>query len=84
MTDTTGGGGQGGSPDRKRDFRLVGIGIAAVLLIWFALDNLQRVPINFWVTSAKTSAIVVIIISGVLGAVITLLVQRRRRPSKKS
>jgi uncharacterized integral membrane protein len=74
-------GSSGSKPrDRKRDTRLVLMGVAAVLLVWFALANLNSVQIHFWVYSTKhTPLIVVIIISGLLGAALALLATRRRR-----
>ncbi len=65
--------------DRKRDVRLVLTGVVAVLLVWFALINLQDVEIHFWLTSTRSPLIVVIVISGVLGAAVALLAQRLRR-----
>lgn len=65
--------------DRKRDVRLVLSGVAAVLLVWFALANLQDVKIHFWVRSTTSPLIVVIVISGVLGAVIALMLSRMSR-----
>jgi uncharacterized integral membrane protein len=70
--------------DRRRDARLVLTGVVAVLLVWFALVNLQDVEIHFWLRSGKSPLIVVVVISGVLGAAIALLAQRiarkRRHP----
>lgn len=70
--------------DRRRDVRLVLSGVAAVLLVWFALANLQDVTIHFWVTTTRSPLIVVIVISGVLGAAIALALsrmsRRRRQP----
>ena len=70
--------------DRKRDARLVLSGVAAVLLVWFALANLQDVTIHFWVTTTRSPLIVVIVISGVLGAAVALALsrmsRRRRQP----
>lgn len=75
--------GEGSAPasrDRKRDTWLVLTGVAAVLLIWFALANLNSVQIHFWVYSTHhTPLIVVIVISGLLGAAVALLATRRRR-----
>jgi uncharacterized integral membrane protein len=73
-------------PDRGRgrDVRLVLTGICAVLLVWFALANLQQVSIRFWVVTARSSLIVVIAISVLLGAGGAALlgrVTRRRRQS---
>jgi uncharacterized integral membrane protein len=67
--------------DRRRDTRLVVMGIAAVLLVWFAVDNLQTVEIHFWVHTTKAPAIVVVAIAVALGAAVFLLVSRftRRR-----
>jgi uncharacterized integral membrane protein len=73
----------GPARDRSRDMRLVATGVAAVLLVWFALANLQDVTIRFWVSSARAPLIVVIAISGVLGAFVWALAarsRRRRRP----
>jgi uncharacterized integral membrane protein len=75
----------GDRDDRKHDARLVLIGVVAVLLVWFALANLQDVPIHFWITTTRAPLIVVIALSGVLGAVIGLLAgRRRRRPRERS
>lgn len=81
MTDqTSSDGGEHPAPrDRRRDARLVLSGVASVLLVWFALVNLTRVSITFWLSTTKAPLIVVIVISGVLGAVITLLLTRRTR-----
>jgi uncharacterized integral membrane protein len=79
--------GSSGSPprDRKRDTRLVLLGVAAVLLVWFALANLNSVQIHFWVYSTKhTPLVVVIIISGLLGAGVALLATRHRRKSTEA
>lgn len=65
--------------DRRRDTRLIVTGVVTVLLLWFALANLQDVSIHFWVSTTKAPLIVVIVISGLLGAAIGLLAQRRRQ-----
>jgi uncharacterized integral membrane protein len=57
---------------------VVGVAVAVVLLVWFALANLSRVRIDFWVFHRGAPLIVVIVISGLLGALITALVMRRR------
>ncbi len=72
-----------GSPestrDRRRDGSLVVIGVVAVLLVWFAIGNSQDVRIHFWVTSTHAPLWIVVVLSGVMGALIALLVSRRRR-----
>jgi uncharacterized integral membrane protein len=65
--------------DRKRDFRLIAIGVVVVLLVWFALGNSQKVKVHFWVVSTNAALVVVIVISGFLGAAIGSLLRRRRR-----
>ena len=64
--------------DRRRDVRSVVIGVAAVLLVWFAVANLQDVTIHFWVHTTHTSLVLVVLISGLLGSLLTLMVVRRR------
>jgi uncharacterized integral membrane protein len=66
--------------DRKRDVRLVALGVSAALLVWFALGNLRNVSIEFWVTHERAPLIVVIAISGLLGALIATMALRRRAP----
>jgi uncharacterized integral membrane protein len=72
-----------GARPRHRDLRVAVTGAVAVFLVWFAVANLQDVKIRFWVTSATAPLIVVIAISGFLGAVVAGLVARatRRRRS---
>lgn len=75
----------GGAParDRVREARLVATGVALTLLLWFAFANLQRVPIHFWLVSASAPLIVVIVVSGFLGAAVSALwswsARRRKR-----
>lgn len=88
MADVTGtsGAGTGGPPgrDRKRDIRMVGTGIGAGLLIWFAVANLQDVEIHFWVSTTKAPLIVVIVIAGLLGAGVATLAGYLRRRGRDS
>jgi uncharacterized integral membrane protein len=71
-------GGDGKQVDRPHQARLVGILIAGILLGWFALANTRRVQIDFWVFHRQSPLILVILISGLLGALITFLVMRRK------
>jgi uncharacterized integral membrane protein len=68
---------------RSRDVRMVVTGVVAVLLIWFAVANLQDVKIHFWVTTTTAPLIGVIVIAGGLGgAIASLVLLRRRRPRR--
>lgn len=69
-------------PDRRRQASLIGVAIAVVLLAWFALANLRDVRIDFWVFNRNAPLILVIVISGLLGALITALVMRRKGKDK--
>jgi uncharacterized integral membrane protein len=62
--------------DRKGNVRLVGLGVAGVLLVWFALANLGSVSIKFWISERRAPLILVIVIAGLLGALIAVLAQR--------
>jgi uncharacterized integral membrane protein len=74
------GGGKG--TDRRREATLIGVGVAVVLLAWFALGNFHDVSIEFWVFKRQAPLIIVIVISGLLGALITALVMRRKPKAK--
>ena len=65
-------------PDRRRQATVVGVAIAVILLAWFALANLRTVRIDFWVFDRQAPLILVIAISGLLGALIGALVMRRK------
>jgi uncharacterized integral membrane protein len=75
-------GGDGKPMDRRHQFRLVGILALGVLLGWFALANIGRVRIDFWVFHRQAPLIVVILISGLLGALIAALIMRRKPKPK--
>jgi putative membrane protein len=71
---------EGGGPARAargHRARLVAVAVVVALLAWFALANLRRVRIDFWVFSRDAPLILVIVISGLLGALITYLAMRR-------
>lgn len=63
--------------DRRHRVRLLAVALAVALLAWFAVANLRQVRIDFWVFHRQAPLIVVILISGLLGALITFLVMRR-------
>jgi uncharacterized integral membrane protein len=64
--------------DRRHQVRLIAILVVGILLGWFALANTRRVKIDFWIFHRQAPLIVVILISGLLGALITYLVVRRK------
>jgi uncharacterized integral membrane protein len=72
----------GKSVDHRRRMTLIGVGIAGVLLGWFALANLRDVRIDFWFYNRQAPLILVIVISGLLGALIGALVMRRKDKDK--
>jgi len=78
-TDPLDHGGEGRpAVDRRRQVTMVGVAVAVILLAWFALANLNRVQIDFWVFHRHAPLILVIVISGLLGALITALIMRRK------
>jgi uncharacterized integral membrane protein len=64
--------------DRRQQVRLIAVIVALVLLVWFALANFHRTRIEFWVFHRDVPVILVIVISGLLGALITALIMRRK------
>ena len=71
-------GGRGKEADRRHQVRLVGVAVGGILLGWFALANFGKVRIDFWVFHRQAPLILVIVISGLLGALITALIMRRK------
>jgi uncharacterized integral membrane protein len=72
------GGGEEKVVDRRRQVRLVAIAVMVILLGWFAVANVRKVQIDFWVFHRQAPLILVIVISGLLGALIALLIMRRK------
>ena len=70
--------GAGRGADRRHQATLVGVAVAVILLAWFAVANLRKVQIDFWVFNRQAPLILVILISGLLGALITALIMRRK------
>ena len=77
-------GGENRKADRGQRVRLAGVAAAVVLLAWFALANLRQVRIDFWVVNREAPLILVILISGLLGALIAFLVMRRSPSSGRA
>ncbi len=69
---------------QRRPARIVLTGVALVLLVWFAVANFQDVRIHFWVSTTSAPLIVVIVISGFLGASVSGLWSRRRRKRREA
>ncbi len=65
--------------DGRRTARLVVLGAALVLLVWFVVGNAHSVEVSFWVATVKTSLIAVILVSAALGAVLALVASKSRR-----
>lgn len=57
----------------------IAVGVAFVLLAWFAIANSDSVRVHFWVTSVRAPVVVVIALSALLGVLI-LALWRRARP----
>jgi uncharacterized integral membrane protein len=73
----------GAKTERRRQVVLVGVAVAVIVLVWFALGNIHDVSIRFWIYQRRAPLIIVILISGLLGALITTLVTRRRPKVKE-
>jgi uncharacterized integral membrane protein len=79
----SGDGSAGKDVDRRQQVRLVGVAVGGILLGWFALANFGKVRIDFWVFHRQAPLILVIVISGLLGALITALIMRRKPKSEE-
>jgi len=68
---------------RRLDTRTVLAVVAGVLLLWFAVENLQTVTIHFWVSSARAPIVLVIVVAAGLGGFVVWLSRRWHRPSRR-
>lgn len=50
-----------------------------IILVWFVLANTQEVTVRWLVWTTEAPLIVVLVVTAVVGALITLLMQRRGR-----
>jgi uncharacterized integral membrane protein len=75
-------GGESKKADLRYRFRLVAILVLGILLGWFALANIGSVRIDFWLFHRQAPLILVIVISGLLGALIAALIMRRNTKAK--
>ncbi len=62
---------------RREQARTAGLVILAVLITLFAVLNLESVEVNWIFGSGKAPLIIVIVISVLVGIVLTYLVERR-------
>lgn len=58
-------------------------GLLTVLLLWFVLANTQSVQVSFLFISKEAPLFIVLIFTALLGALITLLMQRKGRKAAK-
>ena len=87
-TSTGAGGSSGGGPKLdqrgKRELRRqVGVAILAILITLFAVFNLNEVKVSYVFGSGKAPLIIVIVISMLVGIVITYLAERLPRKRRK-
>lgn len=73
---------QSGRSPARFDRRQVATVVAAILLVWFAISNWQRVGIHFWIVSAHASLTVVIAVSAALGGFVVWVTRRRARAGR--
>ena len=66
-------------PKRREQARTVGLLILAVIITLFAVLNVDQVKVNWIVGSGKAPLIIVIVVSLLVGIVLTHFVERRRR-----
>lgn len=59
--------------------RLIAAVLVVAAVVWFAVDNRQRVRIDWWVADRESRLIYVIIVSAVLGAVADRLIISKLR-----
>ena len=67
------------SMKKRRDWGMLGLGAAVVLLIWFALANTAEVTVSFWGYHGHTHVISVIVICALLGGCAGFALGRQRR-----
>ena len=67
----------------RRLWQMIPTLLGVILLVWFAVANTRKVRIDFWVFNRQAPLILVIVISCLLGAVITALIMRRKPKSEE-
>jgi len=81
VADDRGGDDRGRRPSEQRALngRLIGFGVIAVLLVWFALINTESVKVSWIFGTSEIPLIWVIVISAVAGAIIGGIIGLVRR-----
>lgn len=77
---------EGSTQDGSRRLSRVRVMVAVLLVagvVWFALDNRQRVTIDWWVAERESRLIYVIVVAALLGALSDRLLGRWRRGRSK-
>jgi len=64
--------------------RWIVAGVAAVLLLIFAIQNSERVDVDFLVFDAQVRVVTVIVVAGALGFVVGWLLARPSRAERKA
>ncbi len=70
-------------PRRRPPIRLIVGGLVALLVLWFALVNRQRVKIDFILFERDARMIYIILGSAFLGAIAGVLVRHHRRRERR-
>jgi uncharacterized integral membrane protein len=70
-------------PRQRPPMRLIVGGIAAVLVLWFAIANWQRVTIDYIIFERESRLFFVILGSALLGALAGALLRRARRRDRR-
>ncbi|MCL4289983.1 MAG: hypothetical protein KJ051_06870 [Thermoleophilia bacterium] len=77
---------EGSTQDGSRRLSSLRVMVAVLLVagvVWFALDNRQRVTIDWWVAERESRLIYVIVVAALLGALSDRLLGRWRRGRSK-
>jgi len=70
-------------PRQAPPIRLIVGGLIAVLVVWFALVNSQRVEIDFILFERESRLIYIILGSAILGAIAGVLMRRHRQRERR-
>ena len=74
----------GGQPQRGLSGKWIGVIVAAVLLVIFALQNSEKAQVNFLFFDVQARVVTVIVVAALLGFVIGWLVGRPSRMQRQA